>query len=358
MRGWMAGCHDRSGSLFLALCKKKQTSSWKWIYSRIFLTYFVLSTQTEHLEPHLYLSITAHQPQTPSPLVLITYFSSSLTIFAMAIPPFSVPQTWATQSVHDSLTSNNPTLDVTVNPGNPVPTNAAVVAGAQIARWHDFNADYLGQAYGDILNDNPVPTVAGHPGPHTVNGLNRFKQVVIGTLFPSLAHPIQTGATVLGARLGAGLPKVLFKKDTVVDWPRRSGLSLVSDDGTHFLVGCVLMGSQWNSAPLDNARVREDVVHLPLRRVAAYCLSTDTHYGFVLTTREIVVVRVSGTAHDCGQPCRIEWQAVPWDASGPGTLTFNLALWCISMMSLSPAHHALCPPPPLPPERHRVSASG
>ncbi|KAF5564914.1 hypothetical protein FPHYL_4508 [Fusarium phyllophilum] len=123
----------------------------------------------------------------------------------MTNAPFTVPQTWATQSIHDSLTSNNPTLDVTANPGNPVQTNATNLAGAQIVRWHDFNVDCLRQAYGDILDEYPVPTVIGHLGPHTVNGLNRFKQVVIDNLFPSLAHPIQTGATVLGARLGAGL---------------------------------------------------------------------------------------------------------------------------------------------------------
>ncbi|KAF5650105.1 uncharacterized protein FTJAE_670 [Fusarium tjaetaba] len=244
----------------------------------------------------------------------------------MTNAPFTVPQTWATQSIHDSLTSNNPTLDVTANPGNIIKTNFPALADAQIVRWHYFNVDCLGQAYGDILEDYPVPTVIGHPGPHTVNGLNRFKQVVIDNLFPSLAHPIQTGATVLGARLGARLPKVLFEKDTVVDWPRRSGLSLVSDDGTRFLVGCVLMASQWSSSRLERSHFYGEAATLPLRRVAAYCLSTDTRYGFVLTTREIVVVRVSGTAHDDRQPCRIEWQAVPWDASGPGTLTVNLAL--------------------------------
>ncbi|KAG5801571.1 hypothetical protein H9Q71_013849 [Fusarium xylarioides] len=263
----------------------------------------------------------------------------------MTNAPFTVPQTWATQSIHDSLTSNNPTLDVTANPGYHVQTKAAILAGAQIVRWHDFNVDCLGQAYGDILDEYPVPTVIGHLGPHTVNGLNRFKQVVIDNLFPSLAHPIQTGATVLGTRLAAGLPKVLFKKDTVVGWPRRSGLSLVSDDGTHFLVGCVLMGSQWSSSRLERSHFLGEAATLPLHRVAAYCIATDTRYGFVLTPGEVVVVRVSGTAYDYDQPGRIEWQAVPWGASGPDTLTVNLSLWFISMMSLNPTHHGLCPPP-------------
>ncbi|RKK85757.1 hypothetical protein BFJ69_g1367 [Fusarium oxysporum] len=267
----------------------------------------------------------------------------------MIIPPFSVPHTWASQSVQDSLTAANPTLNVTVNPANLVPTNAADLDGAQIVRWDQFNIDSLRQAYGDILDRYPVPTVIGHHGPHAVNGLRRFKQVFMDNLFPRLAHPIQTGATVLGARLGTALPNVSIEKDTIVDWPRRSGLSLVSDDGTHFLVGCVLMESQWDSTRLESSHYLEDLAFLPLRRVATYCLATDTRYGFVLTPGEVVVVRVSGTAYDYGQPCRIEWQAVPWGASGPDTLTVSLSLWFVAMMSLNPTHHRLLPPGAAPP---------
>ena len=91
------------------------------------------------------------------------------------------------------------------------------------------------------------------------------------------------------------------------------------------------------------------VACLPLRRVAAYCLSTDTRYGFVLTPGEIVLVRVSGTAYDNTQPCLIEWKAVPWGASGPNTLTVSLSLWFIAMMSLNPIHGKLCPPGTAPP---------
>ncbi|KAF4456278.1 hypothetical protein F53441_1572 [Fusarium austroafricanum] len=168
-------------------------------------------------------------------------------------------------------------------------------------------------------------------------------------LFPRLSHPIQTGATVLGSRLGATLPNVSIEKDTIVDWPRRSGLSLMSDNGTHFLVGCVLMESQWDSTWLESARDRRDLAILPLRRVATYCVATDTRYGFLLTPGEVVVVRVSGTHNDYTQSCRIEWQAVPWGASGPQTLTVGLSLWFIAMMSLNPAHHGLCPPGAAPP---------
>ncbi|KAK2681785.1 hypothetical protein RAB80_003578 [Fusarium oxysporum f. sp. vasinfectum] len=324
-----AGGHDGSDFLLLGVspvCKQNQApkavagSGNGYIPDSFQLT-SPFSTQTENLKPTRYLPTSAYHPTNTFSILVTAFLSLTLLLFAMTIPPFSVPHTWASQSVQDSLTAANPTLNVTVNPANLVPTNAADLDGAQIMRWDQFNIDSLRQAYGDILDRYPVPTVIGHHGPHAVNGLRRFKQVFMDNLFPRLAHPIQTGATVLGARLGAALPNVSIEKDTVVDWPRRSGLSLVSDDGTHFLVGCVLMESQWDSTRLESSHYLEDLAFLPLRRVATYCLATDTRYGFVLTPGEVVVVRVSGTAYDYGQPCRIEWQAVPWGASGPDTLT-------------------------------------
>ncbi|KAF4955581.1 hypothetical protein FGADI_4416 [Fusarium gaditjirri] len=223
-------------------------------------------------------------------------------------------------------------------------TNAVDLAAAPVIPWDQFNLDSLRQAYGDMLDRYPVPAVIGNRGPHTVNGLTRFKQVFIDSLFPRLSHPIQTGTAVLGDRLGATLPNVSINKDTIVDRSRRSGLSLISDDGTHFLVSCVLMASQWDSTQLEISYSLGDEVFQPLWRVAAYCVATDTRYRFVLTPDEVVVLRVSGTAYDYGQPCCIEWKAVPWDASGPDTLTVSLSLWFIAMMSLNPAHHGLCPP--------------
>ncbi|KAG5746060.1 hypothetical protein H9Q70_011258 [Fusarium xylarioides] len=129
----------------------------------------------------------------------------------MTIPPFSVPQTWASRSIQDSLTDNNPTLNVTANPVH-VPTIAAGLGHAQIMPWSDFNVECLHQAYGDILHDYPVPTVISHLGPHTVNGLNRFKQVVIDNLFPSLAHPIQLAQPYSGPALELGYPRSCSRK--------------------------------------------------------------------------------------------------------------------------------------------------
>ncbi|SCO77068.1 uncharacterized protein FRV6_01280 [Fusarium oxysporum] len=250
----------------------------------------------------------------------------------MTIPPFSVPHTWASQSVQDSLTAANPTLNVTVNPANLVPTNAADLDGAQIVRWDQFNIDSLRQAYGDILDRYPVPTVIGHHGPHAVNGLRRFKQVFMDNLFPRLAHPIQTGATVLGPALE--LRFRMSRSRRIQSWTGLADLGYLSSLMTE---------------PIFSSHYLEDLAFLPLRRVATYCLATDTRYGFVLTPGEVVVVRVSGTAYDYGQPCRIEWQAVPWGASGPDTLTVSLSLWFVAMMSLNPTHHRLLPPGAAPP---------
>ncbi|KAI7772110.1 hypothetical protein LZL87_009273 [Fusarium oxysporum] len=264
-------------------------------------------------------------------------------------PDFFIPHTWATTSIQDSLATDNPTLQVTSNASTLVATNVAEIFNPQIAHWDDFDLLSLRQAYGDLLEHYPVPRVASSRSPLRVRGLNAFKAICVDHVFPRLMQPIKSGATALENRLGHRLPDVSMRKDTVVDWPLRSGLSLTSDDGAHYLVSCVFLETQWTSAMIESAQSSGDIACLPLRRVAAYCVSTDTRYGFVLTPGEAVVVRVSGTAHEKTQPCLIEWKAVPWGASGPDTLTVSLSLWFIAMMSLNPTHRALCPPGTAPP---------
>ncbi|KAJ4006066.1 hypothetical protein NW752_001313 [Fusarium irregulare] len=263
-------------------------------------------------------------------------------------PNFFIPHTWATTSIQDSLASDNPTLQVESKPTQLVNTNVADITNPKIAHWNDFDLDSLRQAYGDLLEQHPVPRVASSHSPLKVNGLTDLKKVFVDHVFPRLMQPIKTGATVLGGRLGDILPDVSMCKDTLVERRYRSALSLMSDNGVHYLVSCVLLETQWTSAMVESTNSGA-VACLPLRRVAAYCLSTNTRYGFVLTPGEIVVVRVSGTAYDKTQPCLIEWKAVPWNASGPNTLTVSLSLWFIAMMSLNPTHRVLCPPGTAPP---------
>ncbi|KAH7184706.1 uncharacterized protein B0J16DRAFT_268229 [Fusarium flagelliforme] len=264
-------------------------------------------------------------------------------------PNFFVPHTWATMSIQDALASANPTLQVDPNPTRLVTANVADIANPRIAHWEDFDLHSLRQAYGDLMEQYPVPRVAMPRSPFECKRLIQLKRIFINHVFPRLVQPIKTGATVLEDRLGDGLPDVSMRSDTLVEWPYRSGLSLISDNEVHYLVSCVVLGTQWTSAMVENASSSGGEECLPLRRVAAYCVSTDTRYGFVLTPEEIVVVRVSGTAHDKTQPCLIEWKAVPWSASGPNTLTVTLSLWFIAMMSLNPAHRALRPPGAVPP---------
>ncbi|RFN52861.1 hypothetical protein FIE12Z_2874 [Fusarium flagelliforme] len=262
-----------------------------------------------------------------------------------SLPNFFVPHTWATTSIQDALASDNPTLQVDSRPTRLVTINVADIANPRIAHWDDFDLYSLRQAYGDLLEQYPVPRVAMPRYPLECNRVNQLKGIFIDHVFPRLAQPIKTGATVLEDRLGHGLPDVSMGSDTQVEGHYRSGLSLTSSDGVeHYLVSCVLMETQWTSAMVESAENSGHITCLPLRRVAAYCVSTDTRYGFVLTPGEIVVVRVSGTAHDKTQPCLIEWKAVPWGASGPNTLTVSLSLWFIAMMSLNPTQRKLCPP--------------
>lgn len=61
----------------------------------------------------------------------------------------------------------------------------------------------------------------------------------------------------------------------------------------------------------------------------------------ILTSGEVVVARVSMA--DARGKHHVEWQAIPWDASGEEALTVNLGLWFLAMMSLNGDHRPIRP---------------
>ncbi|RBR11251.1 uncharacterized protein FIESC28_09135 [Fusarium coffeatum] len=169
-------------------------------------------------------------------------------------PNFFIPHTWATTSIQDSLASENPTLQVASKTVKLADTNVADIANPGIAHWDDFDLDSLRQAYGDLLEEHPVPRVASSHSPLKINGLTDLKKIFVDHVFPRLMQPIKTGATALGDRLGDRLPDVSMCKDTLVERRYRSALSLISDKGVHYLVSCVLLETQWTSAMVESAK--------------------------------------------------------------------------------------------------------
>ncbi|SPJ81633.1 uncharacterized protein FTOL_09038 [Fusarium torulosum] len=145
------------------------------------------------------------------------------------------------------------------------------------------------------------------------------------------------------------MPNVETVRDDQIAFGYRSGLSVllrdtsISKTPARLVVSCFYHASTWQSNLLLQELARQGL--LPLQRLATYCLLSNTRYGFIFTSAELVVVRVSGTtACRPVAPCRVEWRSIPWSASGPGVLTVKFSLWSLVMMSLQAEYRAICTP--------------
>lgn len=86
----------------------------------------------------------------------------------------------------------------------------------------------------------------------------------------------------------------------------------------------------------------------PLEQLATYCRFAETRYGFILTQKEVAVMRVRRIANSSIAPednrklhAAIEYKSIPWNAHGSGKLTVNLAIWVLGCMGMNDAHRAM-----------------
>ncbi|KAF4960610.1 hypothetical protein FSARC_10424 [Fusarium sarcochroum] len=266
---------------------------------------------------------------------------------------FDVTQNTQLPTIHDILTVPNPKLLVTpARPQHMRPDRTAnKVDQDGLSRWDEFNLQVLSDAFGDILNRHVHPSNHAQPGPFTINGLGDLRAMCIRSIFPLLTQPIAIGAAEIGSRINYIFPPIYAEQNQSLRISRISALSFMADFNgsprTQLVVSCVLHGTQWNSTALSGSL--HSAALLPIRRIATYCILANTRYGFILTAQELVVVRVSGTAYEVQKPGQVEWQAIPWDASGPNVLTVTLSLWFLVMLSLRDTCRSICAPDQVPP---------
>ncbi|KAF9762348.1 hypothetical protein IL306_003446 [Fusarium sp. DS 682] len=126
-------------------------------------------------------------------------------------------------------------------------------------------------------------------------------------------------------------------------------LSFKAGNEKVLVVGNILHpGINWNSSQLSGTR---PMAKHPVNRIAKYCLLAKTRYGFILTTTELVVIRIRGTVFDTSEPCDVEWQSIAWAAHGEFELTTNLAIWWLVMLGLYDQLSTDSPHPSIPSAR-------
>ena len=124
------------------------------------------------------------------------------------------------------------------------------------------------------------------------------------------------------------------------------------DKPPNMLPGDTKLGKKWHSSRIEQGRVsqrRELFKWLsPLTQVFTYCLRSEVRYGYIITDKELVVLRLR--AREREEPDQqeqqerqrliidrlreegvLEYRSIPWPDDGQ--MTVNLALWWIHLLA-------------------------
>ncbi|UPK95959.1 hypothetical protein LCI18_006894 [Fusarium solani-melongenae] len=255
----------------------------------------------------------------------------------MVFPIFGLIWVSPFESLQAILTKANPPIRDESTPSGTVFQDRVgePMSCLELSNWTEFNLETLIDAYGDILNEQVRVTNHAPAEMPSIRSFADLKTVAQRHIFPTLQDTMQAGARQIGIRLGRHLPTPEFHPSLSFQGPC-AAFTLLSGNGDALLVGCVQHAKQWNSSDL----LVSDSAKYPISLLVRDCRVAGTRYGFVLTSNEIVVVRVSRA--DTRRAFHVEWQAIPWGATGNSALTVNLALWFLAMMSLNDDHRQIC----------------
>lgn len=253
----------------------------------------------------------------------------------------------------EELTSlRNPTLDLSREPAGSVTQDHLYlkVKPNNVSRWDDFNYANIAAAYGHLFKLGPFESDASNlrGTPARVEREDHVDFVTAAWCMQICRMPIKHGAGVLQRALG--LPEVEVttqakgrqsrdlgseKRARIPDW----SVYLKDDAQTVLVWGDDKCSSKWTS---DQLKCPDENYIWPFRQMLTYCVNNNTRYGFVLTPKEMVVMRVLRDSSTRAKPqWMIQYKSVPWDEFGPGQLTVNLAIWAIAMMSVNEGYRMI-----------------
>lgn len=255
-------------------------------------------------------------------------------------------------SLLEFLTIPNPVLE-NCRPKRSGNTRSDAWPGiTQIDHWVDFNAATLFDMYSDVLKQR-----------FKTNGLPRFvppeldfcDEDSLEGLLPGLTRWPVCGALNLAQRIlqAQGSPeqcpvKLQMRRGGQAQHPphlRPDWAGVLQGCHQNILPGDSKPGKNWSSSKLVMGKVdRTDYRQSwmwPLRQVSAYCNHFGSRYGYILTEREVVALRLSRIPQDGQEPgvklCKIEIKSIPWEIEiqeADNFLTVNLALWWLHMLAI------------------------
>lgn len=223
-----------------------------------------------------------------------------------------------------------------------------------VIQWRDFKYEHLVNGWGHILD------LGGAQGKFETDLPDSQKEILDEDKIDSVAEnwnvenirdPLKKGASYLR---GTDLPDVTIKKKYIqFSRPKRRALepdmAIFLKDGDRQSSTSLVMGDNKCETKWDHVKMMETTdtseYLWPVRQILTYAVAAHTRYGWVMTTSEVVVFRVSSNP-STSSPSKhiVEWSFVPWSNSGEGKLTVNLAIWWLGMMSLVEKHRDIVLP--------------
>lgn len=237
-------------------------------------------------------------------------------------------------SIEYVLTYENPRLNTSKQDLGPVTKhdNFAPLTSDDITPWNDFTYDNIVAAYSHVLNSEDVVADVWEDregSPFTIEETTVDNPTLLWNS-RVCRQPLKKAAAKIQQNLGLPEMKITMKvhvKEVTVggqqvtpDW---SIYIHDANEGTQLVWGVNKLSSRWNSDILKLERLSRENWIWPFRQVLTYCIASDTRYGCPQTPDELVVLRAHKTNNE---GWGIEYKSIPWENSGPKTLTVNLGI--------------------------------
>lgn len=223
-----------------------------------------------------------------------------------------------------------------------------------MSQWHEFNYQNLIHGWSKVLS------IEGVTGKFEEEISDSQRQILDEDKVDSVAEawnveclrdPLKKGAQHVR---GTNLPDLSFKKKYMqYPGPKQNGpkknrplepdMAIYLKDGdrhtsTVLVAGDNKVATKWACTEMIQPNPKAGVLW-PIRQVLTYCVYGNTRYGYIMTTSEVVVLRVSkNPSTSSTSEYIVEWTQVPWENSGEGKLTVNLAIWWLGMLGLADNH--------------------
>ncbi|KAF5978864.1 hypothetical protein FCOIX_5615 [Fusarium coicis] len=236
-------------------------------------------------------------------------------------------------STRNTILTDNTRLERSRNAPTMIPMRPE-----NITHWTDFNIIDINNAYGDLLR-KPSSMIPGQGADKSFRNQSELRNYALEAMFSTLRPLVPESARVLGQRLGFS-QTIEWHRDIPLVGPQVVGQAL-SPSLTIFVdtvprgnlvTSMVHVSKFWRSMDIENGSTD------PIQHLGLYAQRSGSRYTFAITDTEVVVIRFHSLD---GGETGAQWNAIPHSACGEGTLTINLAIWALTMMSLNDRHRSI-----------------